>query len=80
MRLASRFDFCVVLLLLLPAQAARAMHFIYLPGSGTNVGVIYASGIVKIGDEEQLRTALHNLPAGAPLAPLSLDSPGGRPG
>ena len=77
MRLASRFDLCLVLLLLLPASAARAMHFVYIPGSASSGGVISASGIVRTGDEDQLHTALHNLPAGAPLATLLLDSPGG---
>ncbi len=66
------------LLVLLWSHAALAMRFAYYPaGAAGGAGLLAASGEVKLGDEERLRTALRTLPAGTRIAGLSLDSPGG---
>lgn len=68
----------LALMLLVPDHAARALRFAYYPAlTAEGAGLLAASGPVKLGDEDRLRAALHALPAGARLAGLSLDSPGG---
>ena len=62
-------------LLLLASHPASAMRFAYSSTGGA--GLLAASGKVELGDGERLRAALQAVPAGARLAGLSLNSPGG---
>jgi hypothetical protein len=69
--------YLLAFLLLVAPDAVRAMRFDYYPAGPTGDAFIAATGIVRLGDEDRLRTALHAAPPNTRLAGLSLDSPGG---